>query len=170
LAAPSDALTKFLAAWGAIVSTFGMGWTLYRDLLDRAKLQVTCAVRRITRGADGKYFAVDPNLPVQASEQLYVVMNVVNIGRRPVMWQGWGGRYHEREEEGTAFFIVGSNLPMMLQEGQSHSEMTPLEDNLKPASENVRQLYMWDPSGKEWSLSRKELKRLKLAARKAKGL
>jgi hypothetical protein len=165
-----DNLTKFLAAWGAGLSIFGLGWTLYRDLLDRAKLQITAKVRRIARGLDGKYFAVAPNLPVQAADKLFVVMTVVNVGRRPVMWQGWGGKYYKREPEGNAFFIVGQDLPKMLQEGESHSEMTELDDNLKPASDNVKKLYVWDPAGNEWALSRKHLKELKQEARKAKGL
>ena len=47
---PPDNLTKFLAAWGgALLGTFGLGWTLYRDLLDRAKLQVSASVRKIAR-------------------------------------------------------------------------------------------------------------------------
>ncbi|MGH9727278.1 MAG: hypothetical protein ACRD4V_01645 [Candidatus Acidiferrales bacterium] len=168
--APPDNLTRFLAAWGAVLATFGLGWTLYRDLLDRAKLQISAKVRRIALGPDGKYFAVAPNLPVRATEKLFVVMTVVNVGRRPVMWQGWGGKYHKREPEGSAFFIVGQNLPKMLQEGESHAEMTELEDNLKPASDNVKKLYVWDPAGKEWALSRKELKKLRKDARDAKEL
>jgi hypothetical protein len=83
------------------------------------------------------------------------------------MWQGWGGKYYKREDEGTAFFIVGRNLPKMLQEGESHSEMTELEDNLKPASDNVRRLYVWDTAGKEWALSRKQLRQVKKEAREA---
>jgi hypothetical protein len=163
-----DYLTKFLAAWGAILATFGLGWTLYRDLLDRAKLQISAKVRRIGVSTDGKYYAIAPKLKVQASAKLCVVMNVVNVGRRPVLWQGWGGKYHKREDEGTAFFIVGQSLPKMLQEGESHSELTELEANLKPASENVRRLYVWDASGREWALSRKQLKQLKKEAREAK--
>lgn len=163
-------LTTFLATWGALLATLGLGWNLYRDLLDRAKLQVTVKVRRIARGLDGKYFAVAPNLPVEASENLFVVMSVVNVGRRPVMWEGWGGKYHNREPEGTSFIIVGQNLPKMLHEGESHNEMTLLEDNLKPASDNVKKIYMWDPAGREWALSKKQLKRLKKEARKAKHL
>jgi len=81
-----------------------------------------------------------------------VVVSVVNVGRRPVTWQGWGGKYHRREDEANAFFIVGENLPKMLQEGELHCEMTELKDDLKPASDNVRKLYVWDPAGREWAL------------------
>jgi hypothetical protein len=164
-APPQDNLTKFLAAWGAILATFGLGWTLYRDLLDRGKLQISARVRRIGMSADGKYYAVSPNVNVEASQKLFVVMSVVNIGRRP--WQGWGGKYHKREGEKNAFYIVGRGLPKMLQEGESHSELTDLEANLMPASENVKKLYVWDAAGKEWRLSRKQLKELKREARQA---
>ena len=112
----SDNLTKFLAAWGALLGTFGLGWTLYRDLLDRAKLQLSAKVRRIARGLDGKYFAVAHDSQIPASEKLFVVMSVVNVGRRPVMWQGWGGRFRKPQAGVGGFFIVGKNLPKMLQE------------------------------------------------------
>jgi hypothetical protein len=122
---PLGSLTEFLAAYGALLASVGFGWNLYRDLLDRAKLQVSVNVRRIGRGADGKFFAVKPDLRVErASEQLYVVMSVVNVGRRPVLWQGWGGKYHKPVDGSNALFIVGRDLPKMLQEGESHSEFT----------------------------------------------
>ena len=162
-----DYLTKFLAAWGALLATFGLGWTLYRDLLDRGRLQISARVRRIGMSTDGKYYAVSPSVNVQASEKLFVVMSVVNVGRRPVRWQGWGGKYHKRQPDGTGFYIVGQSLPKMLQEGESHSELTMLEANLMPASENVKRLFVWDAAGKEWSLSRKQLKQLKKEAREA---
>ena len=66
---------------------------------------------------------------------------------------------------GGSFFIVGRDLPKMLQEGESHSEMTALQPDLCPASENVKSLFMWDASGKYWKLSRKGLKKLKQEAR-----
>jgi len=84
--AHTDSLTRFLAVWGALLSTLGMGWTLYRDLLDRPKLKLSAKVSRITRATDGKFYSVAPHLnEVLASAELFVVMNVVNIGRRPVM-------------------------------------------------------------------------------------
>jgi hypothetical protein len=90
--ASSDGLTKFLATWGAIVSTAALSVTLYREWLDRAKLQIYASIRRITVSDDGKIVAaVAPDVNVEATEQLYVMMNVVNVGRRPIVWEGWGG-------------------------------------------------------------------------------
>ncbi len=163
---PFGSLTQFLAAYGAILASIGFGWNLYRDLLDRARLQVAVNVRRIAQVAGGKFFAAKPDLPVEgASAQLYVVMSVVNVGRRPVLWQGWGGKYRKPVDGRGSFFIVGRDLPKMLQEGESHSEMTTLEPDLCPASENVKSLFMWDASGKHWKLSRNGLKKLKQEAR-----
>lgn len=98
------------------------------------------------------------------TEQLYVVMDVVNVGRRPVMWQGWGGKYHKPEDGKTGFTIVPHHLPRMLNEGETHNEFTELQEDLSPANENVKTLFMWDPSGKHWKLPRKELKKLKAEA------
>lgn len=83
---PIGSLTEFLAAWGALLASVGFGWNVYRDVLDRARLQISVNVRRIGRSEDGRYFVAKPDLPVEGvSEDLYVVMSVVNVGRRPVL-------------------------------------------------------------------------------------
>jgi hypothetical protein len=51
----------------------------------------------------------------------------------------------------------------MLAEGESHSEFT---DNLHTEMENVKKIFLWDASGKNWNLSRRELKKLKEEVRK----
>jgi hypothetical protein len=170
---PFGSLTEFLATYGALLASVGLGWNLYRDLLDRAKLEVSVDVRRFARGEDGTVFVVKPDLPVEgATEQLYVVMSVVNVGRRPVVWKGWGGKYFKPVDVGhgrgkkSGFTIVGRALPKMLREAESHSEFTELTSDLRPASENVKSLFMWDSSGKFWKVSRRQLKELKRDARR----
>ena len=166
---PFSNLTEFLAVYGALLATLGWGWNLYRDLLDRPRLQVSVRVRRIGTGADGRLFSLHPDLQVEgASEQLYVVMSVVNVRRRPVLWEGWGGRYHKPVAGKKSFVVIARDLPKMLSEGETHSEMTTLEPDLSPASENVKSLLMWDASGREWKLSRKGLRKLKREARQFK--
>src|SRR5437764_12787823 len=133
---PPDHLTRFLALWGALLSTFAMGWNLYRDWLDRAKLQLSAQVRRLSMSEDGQMFAVKHDIPVPATEQLYIMTTVVNVGRRPVVWKGWGGRYHKKQNEKSGFTIIGRNLPKMLQEGESHSEFSELDANTRAVGEN----------------------------------
>lgn len=161
-------ITKLLAVYAAILSTIGFAWNLYRDLLDRAKLQVSAKVRRIAVGTDGKSFAVKPDLPVEgASQQLFVVMTVVNVGRRPVLWEGWGGMYIKPVNGRHLFSVVGRDLPKMLLEGERHSELTPVEDDLRPANDNLKSIFIWDASGRNWKLSRSQLKELKEEARQS---
>jgi hypothetical protein len=156
-------LTSLLAFYGAVLSSFGFGWNVYRDLLDRPRLKVSMAIRRIVQSPDGKWYQVQPDLPVEgASEQLFLVVNVSNIGRRPVKWMGWGGKWHKREPTGGAFIIQPVALPAILKEGDSSSEFTP---ELKAASANVKQLFIYDSTGKNWYLSRRALKKLKQECR-----
>jgi len=159
-----DYLTKFLAAWGALLSTFGLGWTFYRDLHDRARLKIGAHIRRVVQSTDGKWYAIRPDLPVGgASEQLFVVVDVTNVGRRPVKWIGWGGDYHKPVNGKSSFSMIPIALPQMLNEGASHSEYS---EHLNPAGENVKRLFIWDAAGKYWYLSRRALRKLKEESRK----
>jgi len=145
--------------YGAILSSIVFGWNLYRDLRDRARLKITAHVRRIIQSADGRWYSVAPDLQVAgASAQLYVVVNVTNVGRRPIQWVGWGGRYRTPVNRKDSFAIIPIALPKMLGEGDSHSEFT---ENLNPADENVKRLFIWDASGKDWHLSWRAMKKLK---------
>ncbi len=154
-----DSLTKFLAAWGAILATLGLGWTLYRDLRDRPRLRITAHIRRVVQSVNGRWYAVAPDLPVEgASEQVFVVVNVTNVGRRPVQWVGWGGKYRKIAGGKPAFVITPQALPITLKEGDTHTEFTP---ELNPADERVKRLFIWDAAGKNWYLSRWALRKLK---------
>jgi len=160
-------ITDVLAAYGAALASIGFGWNLYRDLLDRARLQVDANIRRLVQSPDGKWYAVKPDLGIEgASEHLFVVVDVANIGRRPVQWVGWGGRYHKAVNGKNSFRIIPVALPKMLNEGEDHSEFT---DQLDVAGENVKQLFIWDTSGKHWNLSRRALRKLKLETHKFQG-
>ncbi len=158
-------MTLFLAIWGAFLSSVTFGWNLFRDLRDRAKLKVQIRVRRIGVGLNGKGFAVSPDLPIAgASTELYLVVRVVNVGRRPMQWEGWGGEYYEKSHGRNGFNIVGEDLPKMLAERESHSEHTLLESDWLP---KVKKLFIWDASGKSWKLSRWKMHELKIEAETA---
>jgi hypothetical protein len=157
-------LTSLLAFYGAVLSSFGAGWNFYRDLRDKARLKVSMSIRRIAYSPDGKWYQVKPDLPVQgASEKLYVVVNVTNAGRRPVKWTGWGGEYKTPHNGRTGFWIQPTHIPLMLPEGESSSEFT---DDLEAAGEDVKKLFIFDATGKNWHLSWNALRKLKDECRK----
>jgi hypothetical protein len=159
-------ITGLLALYGAVLSSIALGWNLYRDLHDRAKLKLVAHLRRIAPSAVGQQrYAVAPDLPVAGrSDAVYIFLDVANVGRRPVKWNGWGGKYKERAASGKdSFVVIAIDLPKMLAEGESHSEFT---DGLHTEIENVKKIFLWDASGRNWSLPRRELKKLKAEVRK----
>ena len=160
-------ITGLLAHYGAVLSSIALGWNLYRDLHDRAKLKLVAHLRRIASSAVGpQRYAVTPDLPVAGKSQaVYIFLDVTNVGRRPVKWVGWGGEYKQPAASSgkLSFVVIAIDLPKMLAEGESHSEFT---DNLHTEMENVKKIFLWDASGKNWNLSRRELKKLKEEVRK----
>jgi hypothetical protein len=153
-------VTDILAIWGAALSSIAFGWNLYRDLLDRGKLEVSAQVRRLAKGEDGKLYSLKHDLPVAgASEQLYVVVTAVNAGRRPVMFKGWGGTWYKPVNGKKTFIVVGIDVPKMLKEGEFHSEFT---NEIVERIDNLKKLYVWDATGKEWCVPKSGLKKLKV--------
>ena len=129
--------------WGAILSSITFGWTLYRDLRDRAKIKLSAEVRRIgRRDGDGAYFSGAPDLNIAgASEGLFVVISVVNVGRRPIRWKGVGGRYRHPVNGKTAFLISARFLPKTLNEQEAHDEFTDSNEQFVEGS--IKRLYVW---------------------------
>lgn len=159
-------LTSFLAVWGAILSSITFGWTLYRDVRDRAKIKLSAELRRIgQRDGDGAYFSIDPGLDIAgASEQLFVVISVVNVGRRPMRWKGVGG-YYRHPVNGKGGFVINARfLPKTLEEQEAHDEFTDLDSQF--TSGNVKRLSIWDVAGRKWNVSRRDMKKIAADAKK----
>jgi hypothetical protein len=156
-------LTIVLAVYGALLSSITFGWNLLRDLSDRGKLKLELSIRKMTAPTGGRIYATLPSMTLEpVTEQLYLVLSVVNVGRRPMLWEGWGGKYFESVNGDTGFTIIGPNLPKMLNERESHREFTELVPGLMP---NLKRLFIWDTSGKKWDVSYWQLWRLRREAK-----
>jgi hypothetical protein len=167
---PDSGLTKFLAVWGAILSSITFGWSLYRDLRDRAKIKISAELRRIgQREGDGAFFTAAPDLPVErVGEKLFVVVSVVNVGRRPMRWKGLGGNYRHAVSGRKGFLISARHLPRTLEEQEQHDEVFDFEQpfDQELANGRVKRLYIWDVAGREWTVPRRDLKKLVADAKK----
>jgi hypothetical protein len=87
--------TEFLAIWGALVSTFAVGWNFYRDFSDRPKLKLSASLDRLVRGEDGRFYVVKHNRPdFRANDQVYLVVSITNVGRRATLVKSLGGGDH----------------------------------------------------------------------------
>ncbi len=161
-------LTPLLAIWGAFLSSVALGRNLYRDLTDRPRVKVEAKVRRIVVIPGGQWYAVAPDLEIpDASKQLLIVMSVVNVRRRPVRWEGWGGIYKKPVDGKTGFVVLPRIIPKMLNEGDALGEYTQLEPDGYPANDAVKRLQAWDSTGRNWKISWLRMKKLRKEAREA---
>jgi hypothetical protein len=134
-------MTTFLAIWGAALSTIAIVWNIRRDLVDRGKLRVIC-YRGVLRGGEG---LPDP--------KTYLVYNVTNIGRRPIIVTNIGGA---RTKE--VHFLVDTRGPMprTLQQGEYFVECA----DVSILDEQPEALWAVDSLNRQWRISRKALRRL----------
>jgi hypothetical protein len=148
-------LTTILAIYAAILSSICLGWNLYRELHDRPRVKVLISLMRIATGTDGRQFAFAFHLPIEnANADVHVVVKITNAGRRPVLLQGWGGEWKIPEKGKDKFVVISQGLPRMLKGHESHQEFTP---DLSVVCPNIKALFVWDSSGKNWCVSNKEL-------------
>ncbi len=158
-------LTSFLAVGGAILSSITAGWTLYRDLRDRAKVKLSADLRRIAPGGEGKLLIVRPDLNIEgATRDLYIVVTAVNVGRRPMRWEGLGGYYFRPVDGKKGFRIFTQGLPKLLGEMEAHTELAEFTEQF--ANGNAMRLQIWDGAGGEWSVPRRDIKKIVTDAEK----
>jgi hypothetical protein len=157
--------TSVLAIWGAILSSVTFGWNLFRDLRDRPDVKLKGTFGQLVTDTVGRlHFASmkfiesqtdnDPNVPTQFK------LTITNTGRRRVRIEGWAGI---RGRGMPKAFHLSRGLPKILDEGESHEELT--DEPLKILAEDVKRIVAWDSAGREWKLSRCELRRLKKEAK-----
>jgi hypothetical protein len=150
-------LTTILAIYAAILSSICLGWNLYREMHDRAHVKISVSLMRISTGTDGRQFAFAFHSPTEnASADVHVVVKITNAGRRPVLLQGWGGEWKIPEKGKDKFVVISQGLPRMLKGHESHQEFTP---DLSVVGSNIKTLFAWDSSGKNWYVSNHELRK-----------
>jgi hypothetical protein len=143
-------VTTFLAIWGAILSSFAVGWNIYRDFSDKGRLKVDCYV--------GKHIV--PGIGVVQDNIL--VWTITNVGKRPVILAHVGGAFRKEE------FILTTKtiLPHKIEPGEYILENT---NDLKILEEDVIELFAIDTIGNKYNAPNKRLKQaLKSAKDKVK--
>jgi len=134
-------MTTFLAAWGAILATAALTWNVVQDIGGRANLQVSAFI--------GKMY------PDHADKD-YLVITMVNVGRRPITLQSWGGM-KKKDIPKRGIFVPARGLPRMLKESESHNEYI---DDLSILDDDLETLHVIDSAGRRWKVSKKNLRRM----------
>lgn len=136
-----DVVTTILAIWGAVVSSFAVGWQFFRDVSQRGRLRVSCYIGQIINSD-----ITDPHD--------YLVYNITNTGKEPIMLTHIGGKTKKND-----FMIISRQpLPRMLQPGEYVLEYTT-ELNILDAE--LKDLTGIDSVGRCWKAPRKQVNKLK---------
>jgi hypothetical protein len=90
--------------------------------------------------------------------ELFVVVSVMNFGRRPMNWKGWGGTYRSPVNGHTSFVVSARALPKILSEQEEHSEFTPVEKEI--GTGNLEGIQIWDGAGRKWHVSKADMAQL----------
>ena len=144
-------LTALIAIYGALVSTFVLGWNVYRDLTDKGKLKVHCYI--------GNVVTLAGTSPVD-----YLVYSVTNVGRKPILVTHLGGR--AKGGEYPDFIIISTQLPKMLNPGEYLLEYSP---DLTVLGKNLSALYAIDSLEKKHKVNRSVVRGLVRKAEKMAG-
>ncbi len=135
-------LTTFLAVWGAFLSSVAVGWNLYRDLLQKGRLKVSCYIGKLIGVSSG----IDPND--------YLVYNITNVGKEPVLLTHIGGHLKK-----THFLLTPHRpLPHMLKPGEYILEYA---HDLSVLDQDLKALVAIDSLGRKWKAPKIQVKKLK---------
>jgi len=132
-----------LAILGVCLSALAITWNILRDINDKGKLQSKVMIGR---------------LYPDHTDKKYLVITITNIGRRPLLVQGWGGEEKKKAKGKKRYiYIIPYGLPRMLKEGESWVERT---EDLSILSSNLKRICVWDSTGKYLNVRRKDMRRL----------
>ena len=131
-----------LAVLSLVISGGAFGWTMYRDMADRASLRIGCFIGRMAgRGV--------------TDQRDYVVWSITNSGRRTIVVQHVGGEYVQKDK--TFILVPHSPLPRSLRPYETFTEYSDDLASLK----DLKSLCAWDTLGHIYRAPKSKLKRVK---------
>jgi hypothetical protein len=152
-------LADWLAFYGAGLATALAGWEIYKYRQERPQLRVEAliaglSIRFVVPGESVEW----KDQFLQGGNPPFLAVKIANVGRHPVVVARVGGT-----QGGVDFSIKYPpvELPQTLEPNavmQVAGPPTLVDDSLE-------RLGVWDPTGRKWLLSRKQLNVLKKQAR-----
>lgn len=142
-------ITTILAIWGAIVSTFVLGWNVFRDLSDKGKIKVTCFIGNEIGG-------------LANPEKDVLVYTITNVGKKPIYIKLIGGAFTKKH-----FLITSRQIPKMLQPGEYIVEST---EDMSMFEKDLKHLWVVDSLDNYWKISKKNMKFLFNTYKKGKAI
>ncbi len=145
----ADFWTTATAVGGFVIAALTAAWTIYRDLLDRHKVEVFAS----------KYFVVSQAPPDvfrnawNVNEEC-IVITATNVGRRPVTVIGFHFKLANTTKHVAIFYDATDPrgrrfdpMPKELQEGQVARAFIPAKDM---QDHEIEYAYVVDTVGRQW--------------------
>jgi len=136
----SLSVTTYIALYGAILSSIAIYLNYRYFRIDRAKLKLR-----------GMIAMAHPD----PTNRTYLVFIITNIGRRVAIAEGLA--YKEKIRVKKQGIVITNSLPKKLNEGDSITERF---DNFEAIKDKPWSFYVYDSTGKQYKMKRKDLKRL----------
>lgn len=154
-------LTDYLAIWGAALSTVLACWSIYKDYLKRYRVKVEAGFRVVHRG-DGRrgedVFAVTvTNLSEYKTKVTHIATFEARV-YRPRWFNTLTYKLFTRSGQAYLFSfqpLHGDPMPLTIEPKDNHI-FTFLAEDFPP----IAGLSVTTADGREWFLSRKDLKRI----------
>ena len=124
------------------ISGVALGWNIYRDVVDRGDLRVSCYVGMIGRPGEG------------ILKDDILVWSVTNYGRRPAMVSKVGGRRRKKPTHWFHLAPKGDTLPKMLQPGEYVSVFA---EDLSEVPIDLEELFAVDTLSKHFRAPKKQV-------------
>ncbi len=147
-----EIVTLVIAIWGAVLSTIAFTCNLLRDVVHRGKVAGTLLFWAMSKG------------DVLDTDNIYLIYSVTNVGKESIMLTHFGGRMKSNDKDSFVVTPDIGNAPKMLQPGEyvlQCAEMTVFEND-------ITALWTSDSLGREFCISKKRVKQLKLDYKKHK--
>ena len=139
-----NTINTILTIWGAVLSSFLLGWAIYRDLSNKGKIKINIFIGNIIER---------PPKPENKIPQLCYF--IVNSGRQPIIVTGFGAVKRDNK----VYWTIPHILPKTLEPGGFITEYT--SDIKKFLNTNVKYLYVSDSLDKKYKFKGRKLSKLK---------
>jgi len=148
----ADFWTTATAVGGFVIAALTAVWTIYRDLLDRHKVEVYASEFMLSQApSEVSHNAWDAN-------ETCIIITATNVGRRPVTMTGFHFKLANTTKHAIIFYDPKDPrsrcfdpMPKELQEGQVARAFIPSKDM---TGNEIEYAYVIDTVGRQWKSKR----------------
>lgn len=148
----SNWMETLIALCALLISLVVALWTIYRDWRIKGNIKISVFLRTYELPDESSAY-----MTFRQKKGLYLYVNAVNVGQRPINLLGGGLVFKKEQDDGTKeiIFSFANNATQMLEEARLFTHEIPVNGF---ALSEIKIIYLKDTFGKDWKLSNRNLK------------